>query len=128
MVKSTILKFAFKGDVAFNAKGLMLGSNENQFWLAIKPEIDSFWWGNWAQQTNYDNLIISPSEYIGSHWYCPQFEDQTLWSLTRENSLDILTKRNADGKLEKKLYIYGLDYRIAKIEYFDSNEQLMIAI
>ncbi|MCJ7729129.1 MAG: hypothetical protein MUO27_04525, partial [Sedimentisphaerales bacterium] len=33
-----------QGEVAFDPRGLVLGSNESEFWLAVKPdEISSYW-------------------------------------------------------------------------------------
>jgi len=110
-----------QGDVAFNPKGIVLGSNESEFWLAIKPkEISSYWWGKWAEQDRFGKLPVSPKillEALG----VAAIETDEDWSLSNEGLYDVLTKRSQDGKVIKKIYIYCCDYLVRKIEYFDSD-------
>jgi hypothetical protein len=49
-----------------------------------------------------------------------QIENPAMWSVNNKDGFDILTKRNADGKLAKKIYLSGSEYRVARIEYFDA--------
>jgi hypothetical protein len=49
-----------QGDVGFDPKGLVLGCNERDFWLALKPkEISSYWWGRWARNDAYESILIN---------------------------------------------------------------------
>ena len=41
------------------------------------------------------------------------------WSLSNEGAFDVLTKYNGDGRILKKVHIYGCDYLVRRIEYFD---------
>jgi hypothetical protein len=116
-----------QGDVAFDPKGLLLGSNSGQFWLAIKPQVSTFWWGKWTQQADDQQLIISPKRILEAIGLV-QIENQTMWSLSNKDGFDILTKRNAGGKLLKKIYLSGSEYRVARIEYFDTNEKNVITL
>jgi hypothetical protein len=43
------------------------------------------------------------------------------WSLSSEGAFDVLTKRNEQATIVKKIYINRRDYLIRKIEYFDDN-------
>ena len=38
--------FFFRGDKAFQE--IRLGTNDTEFWLRIKPELDSYWYGSKA--------------------------------------------------------------------------------
>jgi len=40
-----------QGDVAFDAKGVVLGSNEDEFWLSMKPKASTYVWGQWSDES-----------------------------------------------------------------------------
>ena len=112
-------KIYLQGDVAFNPKGIILGSNEDEFWLAIKPkEISAYWWGRWAEQDGLNKLVISPKTLLEAFGVV-EFEEHENWSLAAEGAFDILTKRSKQGGVVKKIYIYNCDYRVRKIEYLN---------
>ena len=113
-----------QGDVAFNARGIVLGSNEEEFWLAIKPEISSYWWGKWAEQGSSDKLLISPKVVLEA-FGAASVSSETNWSLSNEGAFDVLTKREGD-RIIKKIYIYNCDYRVRKIEYFGDDGKAAI--
>jgi hypothetical protein len=109
-----------QGDVAFDPKGIILGSNEDEFWLAIRPkEISAYWWGRWAEQDGFNKLVISPKTLLEAFGVV-EFDDEENWSLAGEGVFDILTKRSKKGGVVKKIYIYGCDYRVRKIEYISA--------
>jgi len=116
-----------QGDVAFNPRGLVLGSNEDEFWLAIKPkEISSYWWGRWSDEGCLEKLIISPKTLLEALGIAQTGSEQN-WSLSNEGTFDVLTKRNEQGTIVKKIYILNSrDYPIRKIEYFDTNGQVAV--
>ena len=46
-------------------KALVLGSNEQEFWLQAKPDqIDSYWWGLWSEQNSDTGLMINPGTLL----------------------------------------------------------------
>ena len=109
-----------QGDVAFDPKGIVLGSNEDEFWLAIKlKEVSSYWWG---QQDNFAK--ISP-EILLEALGIAEISGEGNWSLSNEGVFDVLTKRDLRGII-KKIYVYSCDYRVRRIEYFDMNGQAAI--
>ncbi len=109
-----------QGDVAFDPKGIILGSNEEEFWLAIKPkEISTYWWGRWAEQHGFNKLVISPKTLLEAFGVI-EIADEENWSLTGEGVFDILTKRSKQGGVVKKIYVYSCDYRVRKIEYINA--------
>ncbi|MFA5239192.1 MAG: hypothetical protein WC476_05720 [Phycisphaerae bacterium] len=109
-----------QGDVAFDPKGIVFGSNEGQFWLAIKlKEISSYWWGAYTRQSSFEKLMINPRlvlEALG----LVALQDEQGWSLSNQGAFDVLTKQQA-GVKTGKIYINNCDYLVRKIEYFDVN-------
>ncbi len=106
-----------QGDIAFDPKGIVLGSNKDEFWLAVKlKEVSSFWWGRWSEESYPEKLMISPKlvlEALG----VVTVGDLKSWSLSNEVVFDVLTQQRG-GTETKKIYIDTCDYLIRKIEYF----------
>ncbi len=116
-----------QGDVAFDAKGIVLGSNEEEFWLSMKPkEISGYWWGQWQDTTGLEKLIISPKT-ITEAFGIVGIGEQENWALNNENGLDVFTKRNRQNITEKKIYVNCCDYLIRKIDYFNSAGKIAIS-
>jgi hypothetical protein len=109
-----------QGDVAFDPKGIVLGSNEDEFWLAVRlKEVSSYWLGRWSEESRSEKLMISPRlvlEALG----IAAVGDIESWSLSREGAFDVLTKQEGGAKT-KKIYINTCDYLVRKIEYFDDD-------
>ncbi len=116
-----------QGDVAFDPRGLVLGSNEEEFWLAIKPkEISSYWWGRWSDESCLGKLMISPRTLLEALGIA-QIGGEQNWSLSNEVTFDVLTKCNEQGIIVKKIYIFNSrDYPIKRIEHFDTNGQVAV--
>jgi hypothetical protein len=111
-----------QGDVGFNGKGIVLGSNAEEFWLAIRPkEISGYWWGKWDEQEDIAKVVINPKvllEAVG----VSEVSCRDSWSLSKEGGFDVLTKRN--GSVEsRKVYVDTCDYLVRRIEYFDLKGQ-----
>ncbi len=113
-----------QGDATLVPKAIVLGSNEREFWLALRPkEISTYWWGQWSEQVSSEGLTINPRtvlEAIG----VVEIKAEENWSLSNEGAFDVLTRREREVVI-KKIYISGRDYLVKKIEYFDSNGQAM---
>ena len=118
-----------QGDIAFNPKGLVLGSNEDEFWLAMKPkEIgNSFFWGRWSDGVCLSELKISPKVLLEAFGIIGA-DDEGSWSLSNEGAFDILTKRTDEGVIIKRVHIYCCDYRVSKIEYFGGHERAVVVV
>jgi hypothetical protein len=108
-----------QGDVAFDATGLVLGANADEFWFWLKPkEISSYWWGAWAQTGMSRRIPLNPMVLLEA--FGAVGVSQGDWSLTHAN-FDILWLHNEQGVLLKRIFIEPCDYVVAKIEYFDSS-------
>ncbi len=116
-------QFYLQGDVAFDARGIVVGSNSEEFWLWIRPkEISGYWWGRWSDGAKLERLVISPRMVLEGLGIASVDADdgQGAWSLSNRGPYDILTRRGEDGCVVKKLYVAACDYFVRKIEYFDA--------
>ncbi len=122
VVMNPPVEIYLQGDATIVPKAIVLGSNEREFWLALRPkEISTYWWGQWSEQVSSEGLTISPRtvlEAIG----VVEIKAEENWSLSNEGAFDVLTRRER-GVVIKKIYISSRDYLVKKIEYFDSNGQ-----
>ncbi|MFH1370949.1 MAG: hypothetical protein ABII09_06650 [Planctomycetota bacterium] len=108
-----------QGDVAFNATGLVLGSNADEFWFWLKPkEISSYWWGRWSQAGTWNSLVLSPTALLEAFGSVNLHDGRS--SLTRIDGLDVLVLHNEQGTVLKRVYIEPCNYVVSKIEYLDS--------
>jgi len=128
-------EICLQGDVAFDPRGIVLGSNENEFWLAIRlKEISSYWQGRWEQINYLDELMISPRlvlEGLGIIAVGSDGNGDQNWSLSKKEAFDVLTRHEAGNDkvgIIKKIYIYDCDYLVRKIEYFNVNRQAQIIV
>jgi hypothetical protein len=113
-----------QGDVGFNPRGIVLGSNASEFWLLIKPEFSRYSWGKWSEQETSGGLMVVPKtldEALG----IVEVVDEKSWSLSKEGGFDVLIRRNDKGGIAKKMYINRRDYLVRKIEYFDVNGNVL---
>lgn len=116
-----------QGNVAFNPRGIVLGSNEDEFWLWIKPkEISSYWRGLWSKNNYIQKLVLSPKIVLEAIGIAAVDGEQGDWSLSNEGPFDVLTRRSDTGLAAKKIYIYNCDYLVRKIEYFNEFGQVEI--
>ena len=122
------------GDVAFDARGVTVGCNQQEFWLSVKPGAESYWWGRWpvnkgARQNCFEQFILNPKtllEAVGVMSLDSVGGQKVKWVLSNEGPFDILTRLDGDGNIAKKIYIYSCDYLVCKVEYFDSNGQVSV--
>ncbi len=107
-----------QGDATLVPRAIVLGSNEREFWLSIRPkEISTYWWGKWSELDSSEGLLMNPKtlfEALG----VAEIKAEENWSLSNEGAFDVLTRQER-GVVIKKIYIYSRDYLVRKIEYFD---------
>jgi len=122
-------KVRFWGEVAFNPRGLDVGSNEQEFWFAAKPkEIGNVYiWGLWSQQTDAMGMLLSPAVLQQALGVIDTPPGQ-IWSLSNVQSSDVLALQDQKGRISRKVYIENCDYRIGRIEYFDAGQELVAVL
>jgi hypothetical protein len=113
-----------QGDIGFNPRGIVLGSNANEFWLLIKPEVSRYSWGKWSEQGSSSGLMFVPKT-LDEAFGIVEVSDEKAWSLSKEDNFDVLVRGNNNHGIDKKIYISRRDYLVRKIEYFDVNGEAM---
>lgn len=115
-------RIIFRGD-EFGEVGF--GANESEFWLRIKPDMDSYWWGTHRQADRCSEMmLINPynvTEALGT------VDVSSDWQLSYCNGDDILILLTDDGRLVKRVFVDACDYLVKRIEYFDSEGLLKAA-
>ncbi|MCH7558625.1 MAG: hypothetical protein IIB56_14360 [Planctomycetes bacterium] len=111
-----------QGDATLVPKAIILGSNEREFWMLMRPkEISTYWLGTWSEKDSSEGLLINPKTLFEALGIL-EIEAEENWSLSNEGAFDVLTRRER-GVVIKKIYIYRRDYLAKKILYFDSTGQ-----
>jgi len=114
-------KIFFRGD---KFGEIRFGTNENEFWLRIKAELDTYWYGTRAQAQDCPNeLLVNPCNLVEA---IGRVEVDTTWELFHRDGWDWLTLREK-GRPVKRVYVNCRDYRIERVEYFDRQGQVMAA-
>lgn len=112
-----------QGDKHLIPRAMILGSNEDEFWLAIRPkEISLYVWGRWSEQDSTEGPTINPRTLLEALGI-GEIDAELDWSLSNKGPYDILTKRER-GVITKKVHIFSCDYRVRKIEFFDPKGQV----
>jgi len=113
-----------QGDATFARKPIILGSNEREFWLLMRPkEISTYWWGEWSNQNSTEGLVINPKTLFEALGFL-EIGAEESWSLMNKGVFDILTKEKK-GVMIKRMHINRGDYLISKIEYYDTKGRAM---
>jgi hypothetical protein len=114
-----------QGDVAFDATGLVFGSNADEFWFWLKPkEISSYWSGKWSQAGIWNGLAVSPIIVLEAFGVVDIRNGD--WTLSRDGNFDLLVLHNDRGIIIQKIYIEPCDYVVRKIERFDDSGDIYL--
>jgi hypothetical protein len=120
-------KIYFKGDLVF--KELRFGTNETEFWLRIKADLedfgDSYWWGTRADVKQCPEILpVNPdniAEALGIVDVTPD------WELVNGQGYDLLT-RIEDGRIRKRVTVNPCDSLIEAIDYFDADGMKRVSV
>ena len=119
--------FRMQGDIAFDPTGIVVGSNQNRFWLVLKPkEIRGYWWGQWEDENFYfEQIKINPRVFIEVFGIVDTGSWQN-WTLTKRGRYDILVKKSPLGKITKEIYLDRCTQKIKRIEQLDDQGRVII--
>jgi len=109
----------FKGELVF--KELRFGTNQTEFWLRIKADLqdfgDSYWWGARSVVKQCpETLPVNPDNIAEAMGVIEVTPD---WELSNRDGYDLLTLVQ-DGRIRKRVSVNACDYRIDQIDYFDT--------
>lgn len=113
-----------QGDVSVNPRVVVMGSNREQFWLAMSPpeEVSSYYLGEWSEVQGFEGPMIGISPQVVLEAFgilSEQGSESGSWTLSNKGPFDILTRQDEAGRTLKRVFVYACDYRVYKIEYFD---------
>ena len=119
-----LFQMRLQGDIAFDPKGLVLGTNQKEFWISSKLGADGggCYWGTWSRAGSFEKLRISPRLVLDAFGIV-DVGDQKNRFLSAENDFDVLVEDSGSGII-KKMYIERCNYLIRKIEYISDNKQI----
>jgi hypothetical protein len=95
-----------------------MGCNTEEFWLAIKPEIGTYYWGRWDRALDRGLMPFNPRvvlEGIG----LVDMGDANDWSLEEEDKELVLTHRLPVEGLIKQIVVEPESGQIVRIQYLD---------
>lgn len=116
-------KIFFKGEIVF--KEARFGTNEEEFWLRIKYDLDTYWWGSReTAEKCASKLPFDPTGIAEAIGIVNVTDD---WELFYRDGYDILTLRR-DGQVSKRVYINACDYRAELLEYFGQAGQKTVSV
>lgn len=117
------------GNAAPGPEGkIFLGANQEAFWLSIKPEINTYWFGRWDDATDVTELELNPRVVLESLGMI-QFAPHETWQLESQKRVDILACKDTESaRLIKRLYVTTKTYRLAKIEYYDELGEIAVVV
>lgn len=103
---------------------IWLGTNTEEFWLRIKVELDTYWYGR-REQANActSDLPLNPSNLTEAMGLAAV---DAGWEMFHRDGWDILTQRQ-DGTPVKRAYVNACTYRIERIEYYSANGDIAAA-
>ncbi len=108
-----------QGNVTGVPMALVVGSNDTEFWLALRPkEIDSYYYGRWDEAVNAEGMLINPAIVLEAFGILGHEDPNAKWSFEKQGPYDVLTRLNVAGRPARRLYIYSCDYLVHKMEHF----------
>lgn len=116
-------KVFFKGEIVF--KEARFGTNEDEFWLRIKHELDTYWWGSrQTAQACSGVLLFDPAAIAEAIGIVHVTSD---WKLFHRDGYDVLSL-DKGGQISKRIYVNACDYRVEIVEYFNADGIKQVSI
>jgi hypothetical protein len=115
-----------RGSVTTDQRAVMVGSNDQEFWLALHPkEISSYYWGRWEEAANAEGMLINPAIVLEAFGILGHEDPNAQWQFTKQGPYDVLTRLNTGGRPARRLYIYSCDCLVHKMEHFGPDGQVV---
>jgi hypothetical protein len=108
-----------QGGIAADPKAIVVGSNAEEFWMAMAPkEVSSYYWGRWTDAENAEGMLINPTVVLEAFGFLGHDDPNAVWTFAKSGPYDVLTRLNSAGLPARRLYVYTCDYLVYKMEYF----------
>ena len=106
---------------------IVLGCNSEEFWLSVKPQISTYYWGCWDRALTEGLLPFNPKvvlEAIG----IVEVGEEDSWDLSEEDDMLVLAQPDPNTEVTKRVFINSRTQEIERIIYEDEqNTPLVIA-
>ncbi|MCP4451199.1 MAG: hypothetical protein GY809_07035, partial [Planctomycetes bacterium] len=107
---------------------IFLGANQEAFWLSIKPEINTYWFGRWDDVSDVTTLELNPRVVLESLGMI-QFAPHETWRLENKKRMDVLTCRETtSNRVVKRFYVATKTYKLSQVEYYDAWGDLAVSV
>jgi len=98
---------------------IFLGTNQEAFWLSIKPEINTYWHGRWNDMPAVTDMKLNPGIVLESLGVIQFAQDET-WTLANHEGMDVLTcTESSSEQVTKRIVVNTKKYQPSKILYYD---------
>lgn len=116
-----------QGGPAFVPKAIVLGANEREFWVWLKPEnISIYWWGQMRETEGCAEMLpLNPYNVLEALGVV-EVEEADGWSLWNNGVFDVLERQAPDGSTVQRIFINCCDYLTRRIEYFDGSGRMVL--
>lgn len=116
-----------QGDIFFNPKGIIFGTDSKRFWFAIKPEVDTFVSGTFPVIPS-SSLPALQMTTLADCLFINKIRETESWVLEKNEKYDILCKLDDNNKPLKKIYINRCDHLPGKIKYYKASGKAAIIV
>ena len=103
---------------------LWMGTNDREFWIGVKPELNTYWWGRW-QDLQGRTLLITPAlamEILG----LVQPDRDRMWQFRKEGRSDVLFLDDTASGVHKTVRIDHREKRVREIRYAGPHETVTV--
>ncbi|MFC1765935.1 hypothetical protein ACFL6U_28140, partial [Planctomycetota bacterium] len=97
-----------------------LGCNNEEFWLGIKPQISTYYWGRWDRALTEGLLPFNPKvvlEAIG----IVEVGEEDSWDLAEDDEMLVLSRADPNTEVTKRVFIDARAQKIKRIIYTDGD-------
>jgi hypothetical protein len=117
-----------RGQATMGPQGVVsLGSNQQEFWLSIKPDINTYWWGTWKEASRAGSLQVSPKVVLEALGMV-EFKDPSRWRLENRDGYDILSELDDTDAVVKRIIVNPCDYLVYKISYLNEYGETAVVV
>ncbi|MDH7599901.1 MAG: hypothetical protein QHH07_09760 [Sedimentisphaerales bacterium] len=108
-----------QGQAGIGPGGLVfLGCDQRQYWLGIRPQLNTFWWGNWAEGPD-GRLPLDPGVILEALGLLSIGEDPNRIAVSRRSGRVVVSWFDMEARPAKRVLLEPRTGRVRRIEYLD---------
>ncbi len=107
---------------------IFMGANQEEFWLSIRPEINTYWHGRWDDMPDVTRLELNPKVVLESLGLV-EFAPHETWELDNQRGVDVITCTHVtSGRVTKRLFVDTRKYQLKRILYYDTMGEVAVVV